>query len=126
MKITFDNSFEALKPRINAPLNGAEQNSNFGSLLKDISPFATQDSKNITNLGPPKRSLDTDVGPMASYKFAPPSMILTESSRITDGQNGVSLEDGSVKSPTLLEAKRVRSKNAYKGLTQEERGEEVK
>lgn len=123
MKITFNNSLADLAPKIGAPVRKDEGKiGEFKSLLRDISPFHKQDTKTTGEIAGPDEPKGVDTGPMASYRTPPPEMMMADFNRLDiDPEVG----GEGVKTPTLLEAKRVRVPNAYQGLSQKDKAEEV-
>lgn len=112
-----------LAPKIGAPVRKEEGKiGEFKSLLRDISPFHKQDIKTTGEIAGPIDGKAVDTGPMASYRNTPPEMMMAETNRMN---LRVEEDSGGVKTPTLLEAKRVRVPNAYQGLSQKDKAEEV-
>jgi len=130
MKITFTQSLTNLVQRINAPVKTEEEGAqSFRALLRDISPFYEQPTKitgEMNGDGPSPPDPNTvDSGPMASYKRPPAEMLLGEMDRLgTDINTSIDSSEG-VKTPTLLEAKRIRIPTAYQNLNKAEKADEV-
>jgi len=133
MKVIFKQGLAELTGRLNAPVKPDALDSgggdSFRTLLRDLSPFNSQSPDKTKDLahsqnGPPGQKLN-DSGPMASYRPAPAEMMVPSVPRLNGDSGGDNDPLGGVKTPTLLEAKRVRSPNPYKEFSGDERVSEV-
>lgn len=104
MKVTFGGSFRDNYPLITASTKPVAQGGSFGESLSAIAPDRAQQ---VVNTQQSSLSSTSSSSPMARYDFVPPSLEAAEQRpRIAPPGNQTQQQE-SVKTPTLLSARRV-------------------
>ena len=104
MKVTFGGSFRDVYPIITASPKVEKQEFSFGESLENIAPDRPQPAVITQETKTPERPSSS---PMARYTFAPPSLETTEQKPRVPAPVPRSEQTESVKTPTLISARRV-------------------
>ncbi|MCB9030052.1 MAG: transglycosylase SLT domain-containing protein [Deltaproteobacteria bacterium] len=132
MKVTFNREFAEVIGQVNAPLKDiaqAKDGKTFRLLLGDIAPASEQAAENTktSELPPimnPAQEVE-DKGPLARYSFPSAEMISPQTTRAMPDNYIDDSGSSSVKTPTVLEATRLRAHNAYQGMNYSQRVDQV-
>ena len=136
MKIDFHAAYKDVASLLNSKLKISEPKDlvkSFGALLRDIAPERPKEPKNGPSIEPsvviPKaESEQSQLGPMARLNFTPPEIALPKPELAPNSQQIIELDQPlpSVKTPTLLDARRIAPPDRLADLSRSERMGEVK
>ncbi len=136
MKIDFNARFLDVIRRVDRPIapdSKEARGPEFHTLLSSISPHRSQvvETPKLSPLAvaPPTQPIPTQVAPMARYNLPRPEPVLPRVENIISEPVGESIANEtpvSVKTPTLVQAKRIPAEDPFKGLSRDERVSEVK
>lgn len=136
MKIDFLGRYQDVAKLLNSPARapeGAQPANVFGKLLADIAPdrpkIAEKPVEKPANQTPPPLPPRDDNGPMASFKFAEPTLVTPRLEPLPLSQSEIKVDSTpkiSVKTPTIKDARRVVPSDRLVDLQKNDRMAEVK
>ena len=129
MRVNFDGSFRDIQRLIAAPEKASTGKADFGDLLSSISPDKQQLADKAVDIGAVKAALDgLDGGAKGRFNFAAPDLIAEQPSAISgpslpvqDTESAVSEAGASVKTPTIISARRIHEGDPFEGMSKSER-----